>query len=79
MTYRTIDVNGTEHQYIIGKQFVKIRGLGAFPKEDFGNERIKHRCELCGEASSDCPEYDNLPTSIRVRPEHIRQFILGAG
>lgn len=36
MSYHKIEVDGTEYQYTIGKAYVKVRGLGAWLKEDIG-------------------------------------------
>ena len=33
MAYRKITVKGIDYLYTIGKTFVKLRGIGAFPKE----------------------------------------------
>lgn len=33
MGYRKIDVDGVEHQYTVGRTHVKVRGIGATPKE----------------------------------------------
>jgi hypothetical protein len=35
--YRKLDVDGTPYEYSVGKSYVKIRGLGEFPKYRIGH------------------------------------------
>lgn len=37
MSYRKIEVNGKQYEYVIGKAVIKIKGLGIFPIEMYGN------------------------------------------
>lgn len=37
MSYRKINVNGTEYEYTIGETFTKVRGLDAFKNSDIGD------------------------------------------
>lgn len=32
MAYRKISVNGTTYEYMVGKRFLKIKGVGVFDK-----------------------------------------------
>lgn len=34
--YRKLEVEGTPYEYNIGKSYVKIKGLGEFPKDQIG-------------------------------------------
>ena len=36
MSYRKLEVNGTTFEYSVGKSHVKIRHVGAYPKEKVG-------------------------------------------
>jgi hypothetical protein len=36
MAYRKISVDGTPYEYVVGRTHVKIRGVGAIPKEVVG-------------------------------------------
>lgn len=36
MAYRKISVDGTPYEYVVGRTHVKIRGVGAVPKEVVG-------------------------------------------
>lgn len=74
MSYRKIEVNGMIYEYTVGKQNIKIKGVGAFPKE--GNSYvIEETCECCGETISELSgEIGNI--SLAVTPKHIRKLIL---
>lgn len=62
MSYRKITVDGVNYQYIIGKYYVKIRGLGAWPKQDIG-------------VVVDQDINDHGAETIEVYPSHIKQKI----
>lgn len=36
MSYRKINVNGREYQYVIGRTHTKIKGIDAFKNEEIG-------------------------------------------
>lgn len=42
MSYRKIEVDGVQYEYVIGKTHVKIKGVGVYLKEDFGESYLKH-------------------------------------
>lgn len=60
MSYRKINVAGKSYEYVVGQTHVKIKGLGAWPKEEVGEYDTDH-----GE-----------PTFVQVRPGHVAQKIL---
>jgi hypothetical protein len=71
MSYRKITVEGTEYQYTIGKTFVKLRGVGVFPKDkifglagDYGynSNTDSFRCDM--------------GSAYGITPADIRQLIL---
>jgi hypothetical protein len=37
MSYRKITVDNIEYQYVVGKTHVKIKGIGAWPKDQVGH------------------------------------------
>ena len=37
MAYRKIDVDGTPYEYVVGRDYVKIRGIGSFDKHRIGH------------------------------------------
>ena len=47
MAYRKIIVENEIYEYVIGKTHVKIKGIGAFLKEDIGDE-VDVTCKCCG-------------------------------
>jgi len=38
MSYRKLNVNGTEYKYVIGSQYTKIVGLGNFKNSEIGTK-----------------------------------------
>jgi hypothetical protein len=38
MSYRNIHVNGRDYEYVVGPNFLKIKGIGLFRKDQIGNE-----------------------------------------
>lgn len=36
MSYRNITVDGVKYEYVIGSAYVKVKGVGAWLKEDIG-------------------------------------------
>ena len=36
MSYRKITVDGKEYEYVVGKSHVKVKGIGAWAKEEVG-------------------------------------------
>jgi hypothetical protein len=36
MSYRKIEVDGKEYEYVVGKSNVKVKGLGVWSKHDVG-------------------------------------------
>ena len=38
MSYRTINIHGTDYEYVIGKSNIHIKGFGDFPVKVHGNE-----------------------------------------
>lgn len=38
MSYRKIEVDGEEYEYVVGKTHLKIRGLGVVPKEQWAKQ-----------------------------------------
>ena len=62
MSYRNIIVDGKRYQYIVGDIFVKIRGVGAWPKQEVGIEIDRDG------------ENDGVGT-VEVYPSHIAQWI----
>ena len=88
MSYRKIEVDGTEYQYVIGKTHLKVKGVGVWPKEDIGEiTYIRYGCD-CGciddehivytpeEYKAVCEELEfEREVSIRVRPEHVANKI----
>lgn len=44
--YRKLDVDGTPYEYNVGKSFVKIKGIGEFPKEQVGQVHNYYMTEV---------------------------------
>lgn len=61
--YRKITVNDETYQYVIGREYVKVKGVGQAKKEDVG--------ELVREYN----EYDEEYEAVEVTPKHIKEFI----
>lgn len=70
MSYRKLNVKGIDFEYVIGKSHVKVKGIGAWPKEEVG-ERYWHDCG-CGEGF-DCPDSFE---QIQVKPRHVANKIV---
>ena len=69
MHYRTLNVNGTDYRYVIGRKFIHIRGLGRFLISEHGNA-VAHPCN----------EIDGVPLPYRryiATPATVRALILG--
>lgn len=67
MSYRTINVNGTDYEYVIGKSNIHIKGFGDFPVSVHGNA-IAY------------PGHDGKPNvqkSYVATPATVRALILG--
>lgn len=43
MAYRKITVDGTVYEYVVGKQYLKIKGLGSWPRDKIGIEIERKR------------------------------------
>jgi hypothetical protein len=43
MSYRKIDVDGVTYEYTVGKQYLKIKGIGTWPRELVGIEVERKR------------------------------------
>lgn len=88
MSYRTIVVDNTTYEYVVGKSHVKVKKLGVWSKEDIGDITVRtYGCD-CGCYSDEDhvyskEEYNDLVKdkgyeplyNIRVRPEHIASKI----
>ena len=57
MSYRNITVDGVDYKYTVGQAYIKVRGLGAWLKEDIG------------EVIDDMNWGDTY--TVQVRPEHV--------
>ena len=55
--YRNINVDGVDYKYVVGAYYVKIRGVGAWPKDKIGD------------VIDDLDWGDTY--TVNVRPEHI--------
>jgi hypothetical protein len=42
MSYRKLEVEGEEYEYVIGRSYVKVKGVGAWPKEEVGEMTIRY-------------------------------------
>jgi uncharacterized hydantoinase/oxoprolinase family protein len=67
MSYRKIEVNGKDYEYVIGKTSIKIKGIGVFPIDE-NSDKVGARCECCGEYYGE--------TKTAVTPKHIKELIL---
>ena len=36
MSYRKIEVDGKEYEYVVGRSNVKVKGVGSWPKNEVG-------------------------------------------
>lgn len=61
MSYRNITVDGIKYQYVVGKSYVKIKGLGVWPKADVGVEIDR--------------DMDSYAPNVEVYPSHIADLI----
>lgn len=61
MGYRKITVDDVEYEYVVGAAFVKVKGLGAWHKDQIG------------EIIDDMDWGDTY--QVQVRPEHIKNKI----
>jgi hypothetical protein len=74
MSYRKVEQDGVTYEYTVGRTHVKIKGVGAFPKEQVGrtvNHNEYLHCECCGESMTTL--YPNEPARdvIMVKPSDI--------
>lgn len=77
MSYRKLKVNDEEYEYVIGKTYVKVKGIGVWPKEEVG-EYIAKSCECCCEPVNLIYPDEKLSTSdydLRVYPSHVASKI----
>ena len=73
MSYRKITVDGKVYEYTVGDTHLKVKGVGVFPKEEFG-KKVEILCECCGEPLSSI--YSQPPTyRIAVTPADIARTI----
>lgn len=61
MSYRKLDVDGVEYEYVVGSTHVKIRGMEAVPKAQVGMPAPA--------------KYYGEPPQYKVTPEAIRAYI----
>lgn len=84
MSYRKINVDGIQYQYVVGKTHTKIRGF----KTVFENSKIGDKqymaCECCGEPfdaiydmSKKTESEKDYYRTIRVTPKNISNVIKG--
>lgn len=84
MSYRKINVDGIQYQYVVGKTHTKIRGF----KTVFENSKIGDKqyvdCECCGEAfdliydmSKKTESEKDFYRALIVTPKHISNVIKG--
>ena len=80
MSYRKITVNDKQYEYVVGKQFTKIKNVGLFKNEDIGTVVcIPEYCECCGEPLSEIyPSTHVDRTGLRVTPADVRRMIESA-
>jgi hypothetical protein len=87
MSYRKLEVDGKEYEYVVGKSHVKVKGVGSWLKEGLGEMTIRYygdglfhndedvvynRAELDALAK----EKGYIPQAeIRVRPSHVADKI----
>jgi hypothetical protein len=43
MSYRKINVNGASYEYVVGKSYLKVKGVGVWPREKVGYEIERKR------------------------------------
>lgn len=73
MTYRKITVDNQVYEYTVGRTHLKIKGVGVFPKEEFG-KKVELTCECCGEPLSSL--YSRPPVyRSAVTPEDVARTI----
>jgi hypothetical protein len=74
--YRKLEVGGKTWEYVIGSSYVKVKGLGVWPLEEVGKDRLDNRrCECCGETLGEL--YGD--TRLTVVPDDIRKLIWREG
>jgi hypothetical protein len=70
MSYRTIEVDGMQYEYTIGKTYMKIKSVGVFPVSQIGIARTHSR------EDPDLPhEMRNVVVQYRVTPSIIVDII----
>ena len=70
MSYRKIVVEGKTYEYVVGRSFTKVKGVGAVPNHQIGSDHLTD-CG-CGFGSGDC---SNTRVVLRVTPANISEFI----
>jgi hypothetical protein len=76
MSYRSITVDGTKYQYVIGQTHVKVKGVDVWPKEEVGKKvTIHQQCECCGEWMSELYSSHVDPQVLTVTPADVARKI----
>jgi hypothetical protein len=79
MSYRKITVNDKQYEYVVGKQYTKIKNVGLFKNEDIGTKVfIPQYCDCCGSPLSEIYSSHIDPTGLRVTPADVRRMIESA-
>ena len=72
MSYRKLVVNGKQYEYVVGKNFTKVKGFEAVPNEEIGSlvKVYIHPCyKKCG-----C-EPMSYTYNRQVKPKDVAKFI----
>ena len=79
MTYRNINVDGTVYEYVVGKQYVKIKGVGLFSKQEVGHVINEDNVMVQPSHIREMILYGKrLPLAVKICTEHKLQEILVA-
>lgn len=72
MHYRKITVDDKVYEYVVGRDVVKVKNVGIWPKEQIG-EQVPIKCTCgCGESIIDTYGVrDIYDLATRVTPKHI--------
>lgn len=70
MGYRKITVDDTTYEYVVGRTHVKIRGIGALPKDEVGHREVED-CGCGGDTG--CPYWRYV---LRVGPGDIKASLM---
>lgn len=76
MSYRKVKIGDVQYEYVVGKTHVKVKGIGAFPKEEVGQvvERVD-QCECCGTDMKDLYSSWKPIMQLRVTPADVAKLI----